>query len=1179
MRIRGVDFPEPLLNALSDRRLVVFAGAGVSMGPPANLPGFRELAIQVAEGTGLSIEEYEQEDRFLGRVKATGPDVHRIVAQRLQQNNPQPTELHRNLLRVYPGTEDIRVVTTNFDPLFEEAASSVFDAGPKIFQAPALPLGQRFQGIVHIHGSVSEPEETVLTNLDFGRAYLTEADGWARRFLVDLFANHTVLFVGYSHNDTIMTYLTPSMPRDGTGQRYALIGNENDEPERWRSMGIEPIVFPQSNKNDYAGLHQSVEGLAYHTRRGILDWQREITNIASAPPPIDEESAGIIEQALHDPVQIRFFLESAELPEWIDWLDHRHHLDALFTDRELSELERMLASWLSRCFALAHDGALFHTIANHRSRLNPEFWKLLSWQMQDGVRKSPDAAAMTRWVHFLARVPPSNGDVIALSWIAEAAASIGATAPLLRTYEELTALVIREPLHIGLISSDRYHDQLETMLTEHLKPYLPQVVESLLEITAIRLSESHSAHTAWGHSDSTWDSESSSRSAIEPHSQDQFKDDVDALIDAARECLDWLAANRTEYARLWSEHHSNSQVPLLRRLAIHTLTELTGLSADEKIAWLLERCDVNETAARHELFRAFACIYPHASTERRKDFIDAVWAFVWPNEDEPDKERLEASHRYRWFHWLQQADPQCELAKEAVHAVLVRYPEFRPSDHPDFDFYWYGSEMVTDEQTPWTVEALLAMPAIEILLLLLEYQPTNREIFVGHDRSAMLTTVREAAKQNPDWGLDLADNLAALGQWEADLWPCMLRAWAETEMSESSLQRVLSHLSAEELHKEHIRHVPDTLYELVQKVNITRDGWYLSKANAIAASAQQYADNTAIPSTTRVVGGVPQEVDWLTTAINHPSGKLVEFWLRSIELWRNSQETSPNSLRGEYLSVMDGIMQERGVPGKLGRTILTSRLHFLLYVDEGWSLENLLPLFDVEHEDFRPAWDGFLTWGRITPQVEDCMREAFLKGVQRAKHEPDWSMQHRFLHRYTEMLVWSVSGPTDEWITSLLSNSNLEVRRVFAERIGFLLRPQSEDQQKGWWDTWLKGYWENRLQGVPCPLDDEEIVQMLEWVVHLTSVFPEAVSLATQMRRVSLRRATVLHGISESNLIDEQPDDLAKFLIQLGQHDTQSWFWHRTMEAIDKLLTKGLPPDIETGLHELIAKNGQWMGG
>ena len=700
-------------------------------------------------------------------------------------------------------------------------------------------------------------------------------------------------------------------------------------------------------------------------------------------------------------------------------------------------------------------------------------------------------------------------------------------------------------------------------------------METVLEITARRLSERQSALSAWGQSDSTWDSDSISRSAIEPHSQDQFQNDVDALIDIARECLEWLAANRTEYARLWSERHSNSRVPLLRRLAIHTLTELTGLSADEKIAWLLERCDVNELGAKHELFRAARSAFPYASQELRQSFIQTVLDFRLPESEEYNSARISAGHHFEWLSWLCESTPECELTVKALEGIREHYPEFLPSEHPDF-LIW--SRTSTGAKSPWTMEMLLARPATEILPLLLEYQPTNREIFDGYDRWAMLTTVKEAAKQNPEWGLDLADNLATSGQWEADLWPSILRAWAETEMAVSSLHRVLSHLSTEELHREHSRYVPDTLCELAQRVNITEDGWFLPKANAVAGAMQRYANNTEMPNRTSYVGGVPQEVDWLSTAINHPSGKLADFWLRSIELWRNGQETSPQSLSGEYLSALNGIMQEGGVVGKLGRAILTSRLHFLLHVDEDWSLENLSPLFGVGHEDFRPAWDGFLTWGRITPQVKDRMREAFLNGVQRAKHEPDWSMQHRFLHLYTDMLVWSVSGPADEWVTRLLSDSNEDVRREFAERIGFLLRSLTEDQQKEWWNTWLKGYWENRLQGVPCPLDDGEITAMLEWVTLLPGVFREAVSLAGQMRRAPLHRSMVLHEINESNLIDDQPDALAKFLILLGQTDTHPWFWHRTREAVDKLLTKELLPDIETGLHELIAKKGQWMG-
>ena len=75
---------------------------------------------------------------------------------------------------------------------------------PRCFGHPHY-LGGQFNGIVHVHGTVSHPKEMVLTDLDFACAYLTE--GWARRFLVELFRNFAVLFVGYSHDDTILSYL------------------------------------------------------------------------------------------------------------------------------------------------------------------------------------------------------------------------------------------------------------------------------------------------------------------------------------------------------------------------------------------------------------------------------------------------------------------------------------------------------------------------------------------------------------------------------------------------------------------------------------------------------------------------------------------------------------------------------------------------------------------------------------------------------------------------------------------------------------------------------------------------------------------------------------------------------------------------------------------------------------
>ena len=93
----------------------------------------------------------------------------------------------------------------------------------------------------------------VLTDQDFGRAYLTE--GWARRFLIELFRQFTVLFVGYGHNDTVMNYLARALPESEANKRFALTGESAPDLQHWRVLGIEPIVYPQANERDHSRLH------------------------------------------------------------------------------------------------------------------------------------------------------------------------------------------------------------------------------------------------------------------------------------------------------------------------------------------------------------------------------------------------------------------------------------------------------------------------------------------------------------------------------------------------------------------------------------------------------------------------------------------------------------------------------------------------------------------------------------------------------------------------------------------------------------------------------------------------------------------------------------------------------------------------------------------------------------
>jgi len=204
MIFANVRLPDAVRIALENGKLVIFAGAGISMPLPSSLPSFNGLAREIS---GLKEVEFGKEDQVLGKLAHNGTVVHLAAAKRLYNQDTHPTEAHKQILRIFGTPDKVRIVTTNFDNHFSDAARTVFrNKNINEFHAPALPLGDDFEGIAYLHGSAkSNPRAMVLTDKDFGEAYLTR--GWARDFLIPLFQKYTVLFVGYSHNDVTISYL------------------------------------------------------------------------------------------------------------------------------------------------------------------------------------------------------------------------------------------------------------------------------------------------------------------------------------------------------------------------------------------------------------------------------------------------------------------------------------------------------------------------------------------------------------------------------------------------------------------------------------------------------------------------------------------------------------------------------------------------------------------------------------------------------------------------------------------------------------------------------------------------------------------------------------------------------------------------------------------------------------
>ena len=1175
MKIKGIDFPTQIINALRDDKLVVFAGAGVSMGDPANLPSFKDLAIAISHGTGETLQERETEDQFLGRLELNGTNVYELARQVLLQDHPEPTQLHHDLMRFYPRSNSPRIVTTNFDLLFEQAAKGLFESEPEVFNAPELPLGRNCEGIIHIHGTVNRPNGMVLTDKDFGHAYLT--DGWAVQFLVELFQSFTVLFVGYSHSDAILNYLSRALRVDNADRRFVLTDDAHDS--RWEFLGVEPIPYLNSPDNAHRALYDGVHGLANHARRSILDWQQKITEIAEKPPVLDAEETDLIKYALTDESKARFFIDAASSIEWVGWLDERNYLGPLFGTNELNERDVLFVHWLAEKFARRHPDELFLLIGRRYVQPHPIFWDALcrSIASKDNAPRDPDT--LSRWVSVLLATAPDQLDKeYSLLWLGERCIKDKLWERVVDVFDAMAAsrvvvkrgfswpdsdeeeLSPRIEIELAFVSD---HFTINKLWIEGLKPNLYRISEPLLSCAVGHLTTQHRKLSAWQEANRDWNPLSHSRGAIEPHEQDVYPETIDVLIDSARDCLEWLASNCKEVAAQWCDRLASEESPPLRRMSVHTLSFRNDLNPSEKIDWLLSRMDLNDFSAHHELFVVLKKTYADIDGNRRKAVLKAIQAHRVLAEEDDVTERRTASYHFQWFHWLHTAAHECPFTREALEDVLRRFPGLKPSDRPDLTHRI--SSVRGGHQSPWTVDELLSKPAEEWAVELLSFQETGIHEL---DRIGLNWTVYEAARQKFEWGINLSDALSEKGNWDADLWETLIRVWSAAGLDEAKARKVLKRLGRNELHEKHSRSVAKFLFEFVKDDSTLCTYALLADLNKIAARLWSQVDDNDPPHI--------EFNRWLSRAVNHTSGILTNFWLHSLQCWRNRQEPKPNVLNEQYCNAFSNIVKDDTIAGTLRRAVLACDFSFLLASDEVWTKENLLPWFskNAESDDFVAVWDGFL-YGSLSPTAADLLKEPLLSAVPRLVNDPSSERLKSFVRRYITMLTYFVDAPHEVWIPNYFAHADECARRAFALHIGVRLSDMSGVQQQEWWERWLKQYWANRLSGVPKALSGGEVESMLRWLPNLEPVFAEAVRLAVRMPPENAKHdVEVLYRIRKSDLCENHPESVAKLLVYLEHIRSESYARTEERQLIGILREADIPDKLKLKLEELAARRG-----
>jgi hypothetical protein len=1127
MWIRNVDFPAGLVNAHRAGNLVIFVGAGASMDPPAGLLNFVQLTRRIAAEAHVDVSATELEipDRVLGRIKDGGVDVHHIIKTIIGDPASRPNELHRALARLATARPAVRIVTTNYDP---HLSTAIRDCGVDVaeYRGPAVPLGDDFDGIVYLHGALTQdPRHLIATEADFGRAYLKYA--WAARFVERMFAEYTVLFVGYSHNDTVMRLMARAIGA-GNKKRYALTPDPDNEV--WRTYGVVPVEY-KIVSGSHAALAEAVDGWAALTSMGLRDHRQLVAQLVAGTPSLVPEDVSYLEAVLADPERVRFFAELADGSEWLSWAAQRPQFQAMFDpDAPYSPCTTQLADWFVERFAMVEAlsaGALM-VVHGGGGRLAPVLCNTLGQHLHR--LSGPRQAWLGPWLMLLMKHAGEGHN----RWLEQAllrSELLADREAALLLFDNLTEPRLRQRLlyaggepsfDVELRGSTYY---LDKAWNDVFRPVLVEMAAAVLAIVDRQLRQMFGLLTIAGSARPGWDPVSFGRHTVEGPG-DEFRTAADVVIDAARDCIEVLLRSGGPSGRGYLDTWAGSDVTILRRLALHGWICRSDIDATAKVTWLRERGWLFEHQLRPEVFRLIRAALPDASVPQADALVaDAETAVLKGRDDEHI-----AYMRFNALTWMAQSAPDLRSARTALDALTSVYPHFVPRPDPD-QFRSKIEVRVIPEQPPMPTDELHARIESDGSAAIAELrQYEDVEVpFDGPSWSDALQVLAATVHQYPADGFKVLD---AIEPGSTDIVTSVIDGWSSSALNDETAVAVLRRLRSLDLAAAADSVARLLLGGIAEEANATK--WHLlPEARDLAESLWSVLVPVEPPDDGH---------DWLTLSINRPAGRLADFWIRAVSAdWTAAGDAwagLPPGLSRPLETMLEGTDSRTW----LAEVVLAGRVAFFFAADRRWCEAFLLPLMDWKTDEHRArrAWDGYLSIGRINDELfRSGLRDGYLATVAHAD-QLQADLRHPLISHLAAVAVYSTTSDPLTWTQDFTARADEEQRVEWMTQVAQSLRdlePHAVEQQ---WQRWMSQYWQGRLDSRPIMLTTEEASALATWVAYLTNSLADGVGLATAHAAALSERHT-LDDWTDARLAQE-PALFAKLLAHLLKGTTPP-FW------------------------------------
>jgi len=905
---------------------------------------------------------------------------------------------------------------------------------------------------------------------------------------------------------------------------------------------------------DHSEAVNAVESWVELSKMGSLDHQRRIRALVEVAPPLERENEDYLKNAIKELPNVRYFVQNAKNPEWLQWLESNSPEFAdVFnqTCTQQDEARQDWAGWFAFNFVWSNSEQGLMFLQSKEMRMSPLLWHRIATSLWIRHEKEPESVKYAKWVSVLLNAVPSGGE--------------GELGPLLKscTYpgDKVTAYLIFKYLtnpqlkltpHFRFSDEDQKQVDVDVALQREdywlkeswsglFKPNLNEYARILQPIVEDHLRHAHYLYVNFSRATEEFDPLMIHRPAIEDHAQNAHEHEI-VVIDAARDILDYLVLHDASQADSAIKSWIASGVPILKRLAVYGMNQI-DLNANEKIKWLVKHRLLYELGVKHEAFQLLKNSYPRSTKETRKLVLDRIKR--GPGKQRKIKPDTAKYMVFSLLEWLHRVDPKCALALKALEDIQRANPDFQPREHPDMDF-WMSTRW--GSVSPLSKDDLSASDPADLIDYLICYDEKGLN---EPEREGLLDELAKAVSASFDWSLKLVDALTKVDAADrrTDLWLALERGWGQASLTDEQFVKAIGILVAQDLGDQLL----DGIVEIIDH-KVTKDD-RLFDESIISFIDQTCGDIWGRLATHEGDGPID---DWLGYAINHPGGKITEIWIHLLSKRLKAGEDSSNIFR-DYEGRFETVLSDKSLAGKLGRVILSSQMHFLYAANKAWTEAKIFTLLDwsKNEDEATRAWDGYLKWGRwsngMLPKLLPLYRMTYKDHLGKLTTE----LIKDLCRHLASIALYGSSNPLDKgWLLDFIKSVDAQSRVTWAAALGGQMGGIDPEVAKGIWERWLRKYWHDRSTGVPVPLSQAEVEQMIGWIVDLKIVFDEVVDQICDYPAPPLHNTRLYHDLAKEELIIANYRSIAKLLLHLLPTSATPFFQCKDCLDITRILSK-----------------------